>query len=108
MLIWLDDQLGDPELPGREVPQGHVGCRTALEAIRLLRRGQVTHLDFDHDLGRCFDGCTVAKYIEKGAQQGTIPPLTWTIHSANPVGAARIQAVMLSAERFWSREPRNP
>lgn len=108
--IWLDDQINDPHTPDRWVPMGYVGAATAREACRLIARGDVTHVDFDHDLGdqTLGSGYTVARFIEKGAALGTIKPLTWTIHSANPVGRGNIAAAMASAERFWSRLTRGP
>jgi hypothetical protein len=35
----------------RPIPEGYRGVRTVLEAIEILRTGQVSHLDLDHDMG---------------------------------------------------------
>jgi hypothetical protein len=76
-------------------------ARTAGEAIDLLRAGRVTFLSFDHDLGTEETGYTVAKWIEQAAFEGTLPPLRWAIHTANPVGRRNIEAAMRNAERYW-------
>jgi hypothetical protein len=77
--------------------------RTAAEAIAILRSGQVAFLSFDHDLGTDDTGYTVAKWIEQSAFEGTLPPLGWAVHSANPVDRANIEAALRNAERFWSQ-----
>jgi len=92
MYIYLND-LRDP-------PDDVVLCRTAEEAIRLLESGQVTTIDFDHDLGEGMTGYDVAKHIEELVVAGRIPMPAWHIHSANPVGRMNIEAAMRSAERW--------
>lgn len=101
--LWLDDLLDDPESPERHTPAGWTGAKTALEACRLIKTGAVTHVSFDHDLGPAWagSGYTVARFIEKLAFEGSIPQLTWDIHSANPVGAHNIRQAMLSADKFF-------
>lgn len=105
MKLWLDDQLHDMYTPERHTPNGYVGVSTALDACRLLKSKRVSHISFDHDLGKGTDdqgGYIVARFIEKGAAMGTISSLTWDIHSANPVGRKNIELAMKSAERFWA------
>lgn len=95
-------------------------CLTANEAINLLRTGLVTHISFDHDLGEPIEdvgsGYMVASKIEEWAygiykpylEYGVkFPPLTWEIHSGNPVGRENIRRAMVSAERFWTKENRH-
>jgi hypothetical protein len=93
--IWLDDM--------RPMPDGYdmaVSDEFLLEA--LIRRGKVAHISFDHDLGEGKGtGYGVACFIEKLAQSGAVNPITWDVHSDNPVGRKNIQNAMKSAERFW-------
>ena len=97
MRIWLDDVRPMPSDFDKHV-------KTEQEAIDILKTGEVTHISFDHDLGEFENGTgyNVAKFIEANAYDGTIRYLTWTIHSANPVGRQNIEAAMNAAERFWN------
>jgi hypothetical protein len=108
MRLWLDDNAYNPDTPERLLPSDFdCACLQAKEAINLIGMGFITHISFDHDLGDETlngTGYDVAKFIEAKAYHGEIPPLTWTIHSANPVGRDNIKAAMESAERFWARE----
>ncbi len=107
MKVWLDDQIDDPSAPARHPPEGWVGVRSAVEACRLLRRQAVTHISLDHDLSEGKPtGYLVARFIESQAYRGRLRPLEWSIHSANPVGAARMVLALQGASRFWE-EPRN-
>jgi len=90
--VFLDDL--------RTPPIGDRLCRTAGEAIALLKSGVVTFISFDHDLGVAPDGYSVACYIERSVADGRISCPDWAVHSANPVGGARIASAMRSAERF--------
>ena len=102
MKLWLDDQINDPDCPARKPPVGFIGVCTALQACRLIKKGKVEYISFDHDLGdNVFSGYIVAKYCEKMAYLGKIGRIEGDIHSANPQGKANIQAAMLSADRFW-------
>ena len=92
IFLFLDD-LRDP-------PPGFVLCRTAGEAIERLRTGTVAMISFDHDLGVGPTGHDVAKFIEAWVAAGEIPMPDWTIHSANPVGRANIEATMQAARRL--------
>lgn len=98
MKVFLDDVREPPQEEGPWVI-----VRSAKEAVKVLKTGKVTFLSFDHDLGGFFDGGTVAKWIEKAAYEGRIPPLDWQIHSANPVGGKRIFHAMGAAEKFWAK-----
>jgi hypothetical protein len=102
MKIWLDDQIDDKACPARHPPDGFVGINNANAALIEIYKGIVTHIDFDHDLGdNTPTGYDVARAIEELAFAGLIPRLTWSIHSANPVGRKRIEMAMRSADRFW-------
>ncbi len=76
-------------------------CTTAMQAIALIAMGDVTFISFDHDLGEGPTGYDVAKFIEEGAHVGMLKPISYKIHSANPVGAANITLAMNSAWRYW-------
>lgn len=93
--LYLDDE--------RRTPQGWVRAFTAPEAITLLLSGGIVEVSLDHDLGpeEAGTGYDVATWIEEQAVLGSLPPLRWRIHSANPVGRARMEAALRSAERFW-------
>ncbi len=93
--VWLDDK--------RVMPKGFdVHAATAPEAIRYLSTEEVSIVSLDHDLGaENGTGYDVATYIEERAAKRTLPRLEWHVHSANPVGAARMRAALESADRFW-------
>lgn len=95
--LWLDDE--------RPAPEGWTHVRTAGEAIEVIATGGVVEVSFDHDLGvaEAGTGYELAVWIEERAATGEIAELNWAVHSANPVGRARIEAAMRSAERFWFR-----
>lgn len=97
MRLWLDDL--------RPAPDGWTHARTAAEAMALLAHGDVEEVSLDHDLGpeEAGPGYAVAAWIEEAAAFGRIPPLRWSVHSANPVGRERMAAALESAERWWRR-----
>jgi hypothetical protein len=105
--LWLDDN--------RVAPEGWVWVKTADEAIAALRTGQVVDASLDHDLGHC-DACTgCTGYLRSPCEcrchlSGTFlvnwmatencgPANKPSVHSANPVGAARMRATI---ERYWA------
>ena len=95
MKVYLDD--------ARATPEGWERALTASHAITFLQGGEVTEISLDHDLGppEAGTGYTVACWIEERAAAGEIRRLAWSIHSANPVGRAKMEAAMRSAERYW-------
>ena len=99
MRVWLDDERPKPY-------DFDVHVNDPESAIALLNEGYVTHLSLDHDLGLQPDsrsGYMVAVWIEEQAFYGLLKPLTWTVHSANPSGRARIVAAMQRADEYWSQ-----
>jgi len=80
--------------------------RTASECIALLETEQVDFISFDHDLGNDEDGTgyDVAKFIEERVVRGTMEPIEYSVHSANPVGANNIDNAMKSAFRIFNRD----
>lgn len=93
--LYLDDV--------RDTPDGWMRAYTAPEAIALLAAGGIDGISLDHDLGDASAGTgyDVAVWIEEQAALGKLSPIRWSIHSANPVGRARMEAALRSAERFW-------
>lgn len=103
MRVYLDDL--------RPTPYGFdVRVHSYAETVAILSTGQVTHISLDHDLdaegelemSAVGTGYDVARWIEEHAFEGSLPRLTWAVHSMNPSGAARIRAAMESADRIWS------
>jgi len=92
MRVWLDDE--------RNMPQGYdVHVKTASEAIKLIKTGQVTAISLDHDLGAEENGTgyDVAKYILEQAFLDTIPRIRCKLHTMNPVGRENMAAALRQA-----------
>ncbi len=110
MKVWLDDIRMSPfpprdyrtEYPFDEYAPYDVHVETADALIKLIDAGKVTFISFDHDLGRGKTGYDVAKYIEESAYAGTILPIYYKVHSANPIGTENIKRAMDSAWTIWS------
>ena len=99
MRVWLDDL--------REAPPGWVRVRTPEEAIALLETGDVTEISLDHDLGlldgeRERTGYDVLLWLEREVAEGrwVIPLPEIGVHSANPVGRARMERAVASIRRM--------
>lgn len=103
--IWLDDER-DPKDPFWQQEKGadgdEVWCKTAEEAIEHLKTGNVIYISLDHDLGTKLTGYDVAKFVEEGAHNGTLPKLSWSIHTDNPAGYQNIAMALMKADKFWS------
>lgn len=98
MRIWLDDERPMPE-------EGFdLHCKTALEAINLLRSGKVTFISLDHDLGppEAGTGYDVANWIEEQAFHCNLDRVDWEVHSANPVGRRSMRTALEQANKWWS------
>ena len=76
----------------------HRRCRRRL---RWHRSG--VRCSLDHDLGppSAGTGYDVAKYIERSAYEGTLPPLRGCSHSSNPVGRRAIEDALTQAHIYW-------
>jgi len=101
--VFLDD---DKEaLERRKLFQGYdVWVTTPEEAIDLLKKGNVSHISLDHDLGlepEDRNGYMVAKFIEEAAYNGELARLEWRLHTANPRGRQNMFAALTNADRFW-------
>jgi len=94
--LWIDDV--------RQMPSNFdLHARDAEEAIQMLRDYDITHVSFDHDLGQEASGYDIAAWVEMMAYTNELKRFTWQIHSANPVGASRIENAMKKADEFWER-----
>jgi hypothetical protein len=101
MKIWLDDV--------RVAPPGWTWVKTPEEAIALLETGLVLEISLDHDLGldEQRTGYTVAAWMENAVATGSFePPTSIVVHSANPVGRARMDMAIASIVRL--RAARSP
>ena len=104
--LWLDDI--------REAPHGWVRVNTAKDAIDVLRiGGRIDEISLDHDLGEGNQGVAdpgtgldVLDWMLQQAMEGRwdCVPRTIHIHTANPVGAARMTWV----KRRISKERHKP
>lgn len=113
MYVWLDDERN----PTDGFIQREFGAvadmmwiKTAAECIAVLRTGGVTAISLDHDLGAAENGTgyDVAKWIEKAAFDGTLPRLTWRLHTANLVGLKSMMAALRNANEFWTAAEEQP
>ena len=96
MKLWIDDIRTKPD-------DYDLWARTCDEAFEMLDTHHITFISFDHDSGEeDFDFIKVAYVLEKLACFNEYHKVEWTIHSANPVGAAAIEAAMKSADRYWA------
>jgi hypothetical protein len=95
MRVFLDDE--------RAVPEGWVGTHWPSETIELLKRGDVTELSLDHDLGDDARGTgyDVLLWLEEAvATRGFKPPNSIRVHSANCSARQKMEAAIRSIERF--------
>jgi len=90
--LWLDD-FRDPT-----DDRDWMVARDYHEAVELVERyGFPGHIAFDHDLGfETLTGYDFARWlVERDMENGQIPDdMTFSIHSANPVGADNIKHLM--------------
>jgi len=106
--LWLDDI--------RPMPKDYdIWAKSADEAIAIISDGNVTHMSFDYDLGDVKEtdgpivtwdkhektGYDVAAWIEHQAFKKKINSFTYEIHSANTVGAKKIEEAMKRADEYW-------
>ena len=96
MKLWLDDVRTPPD-------ETWTWVKTCQEAMNRLVYNDVVHVSFDHDLGTELTGYDLAKEIEKMAYHRILPSITWSIHSANPVGRRNIEMAMMNADKYWGK-----
>jgi hypothetical protein len=77
MKVYLDDE--------REAPPGWQLVKTVNDAIELLKRGNVTEISLDHDLGgdESGTGYDIILWIEKVVVEKNLIPPKIHIHTAN-------------------------
>lgn len=61
------------------------------------------HISFDHDLGEGKSGYDCAKFLVNWCIENGYEVPTYTIHSANPVGAENIKSVFETYEK-WKKD----
>jgi hypothetical protein len=83
MHLWVDDI--------RPAPEGWTHARTCAEAQTHLATGTVERCSLDHDLGPGQDGTDLVVWI---VETGHWPRDRPAVHSANPVGAARMTGLI--------------
>lgn len=99
--LWLDDV--------RPAPEGWVRTRTVQETIERIERGDVAEVSLDHDLELTDPyrkGADVADWIRLRAAQGHPVPVVH-VHTANPIGGARMAATRQASEAetgTWARQ----
>lgn len=87
MKVYLDDE--------RSTPDGWVRVYWPGQAIELLRKGNVTELSLDHDLGddSIGTGYDVLLWIEEAVISGFKPPIM-RVHSANTSACIKMNAAI--------------
>ncbi len=98
--VYLDDV--------RMTPEGWFRVVRAEDVLTLLRMNLVEEMSLDHDLGEFafdnisnslghpHDGSWLARQIADDVSQGLYSLPKWHVHSANPVGADRMRAILTS------------
>lgn len=90
MKLWLDDVRLPPD-------ETWTWAATADQAIALMRYGRepLEAVSLDFDLGPGPTGEKVADYIARMVRRkGDVAPKDVQIHSMNPVGAAKMRAIL--------------
>lgn len=97
--VWLDDI--------RPAPQGFEWAKDVFTATTFFNHYEVIEMSLDHDLGESVYGETPVDNgvdLIKWMSRNIVPdkwPSTITIHSMNPGGAKRMEALLLDyAPRF--------
>lgn len=94
--LWVDDVRLVPE---HLCEQGWTQAVTFHEAILKLELMQFESVSLDHDLASFYGnkemtGYDIAMWLAERRQEGLFVPSFVYVHSANPVGHDRIQAVI--------------
>lgn len=86
MKLWLDDIRKPPD-------EGWTWASDAEMAMHILSTGHVTEVSLDHDLGDGVPtGYDVITWLERQYATGRMTrPIIIHIHTANPVGRARME-----------------
>jgi len=101
MKLYVDDR----RQPSEDYTEDYVLARTAAEAIKHLKTGQVTDLSMDHDLGGGSTGMEVLNWVQRQmTERGFVPPEVMVAHSRNPAGKAALTRAIESIRRQQARE----
>ena len=105
MKLFLDDvrtgPIYNPELLQDDADW--VIVRSVANAKRLIEAGVVTDMSLDHDMGeRVQSGYDLVKWM---VDTGNWPSGEITVHSANPVGAENMRALLDNAQKHGLRDP---
>lgn len=93
--LWLDDVRPPPDKSWT-----WTRCYGQAQRCLLENANNITHISLDHDLGTVKTGYDVACVVEELAHDGKLTALeSMTVHSANPVGVARIRQVIQKVMR---------
>jgi hypothetical protein len=91
--LWIDDLRPAPDA-------SWTIARSSAAAIGILSSGRVVRVSFDHDLGGSDTAMRVIEWLEVRCEQDpTFPLPAATVHSANPVGAARLRDALAAIAR---------
>lgn len=97
--IYLDDE--------RKPPMGWILVKTPKDAINMLKKGNVTDISLDHDLGDdkgIGTGYDVLKWIEEKVyfdKSFKLPNIT--IHTANPSARRKMELALKSIQRIYNK-----
>lgn len=93
--LFLDDH--------RPAPEGWALARSADEAIELLRRGEVTDLSLDYDLGdpHFGTGLDVLDWLETALAEKRLRLPRLVAHSGSPLGRRRLENSIARIEERW-------
>lgn len=96
--LFLDDQIDDPNTPSRHAPYGFLKAASSYDAKMLVVIGGMPdYMDLDHDLGGGDDAVIFLNWLAEEYPNGPVPK--YNVHSANPVGVARIKSFMNSWQK---------
>ncbi len=108
MKIFLDDQMNEPGMLNRQVPEGYVGVRDFDEFKRIfkeaLARGEkIEALDFDNDLGEGkMEGWEIAKWLTENHPQIFEGIGELKVHSENRGGGIeKIERYFEDGKMHW-------
>jgi hypothetical protein len=94
--LWIDDERPAPD-------QTWVVAKSSAEAIAHVQAHGMPYLvSLDHDLGGDDNTITFIKWC---IDSGYVPPKTFNIHSANPVGRENLHWCMQNWYRHWQYVP---
>jgi hypothetical protein len=105
MKLFVDDERPMPVDGGWIISKTAAGAIDTMQWVRENPGNWIDILSLDHDLGENVPtGYDVAVWVERQVYlDGMIPPKVLKVHSANPVGRARILQTFQSIARYCER-----